>query len=89
MGGGAIFVFSAKIVFKSAKNVVFCIFFTPMGGLQPPLPPGYATGTDNVGETTSAVIITFASIPSDPTLLLQLSCLMWRKIFAGVVGSNT
>ena len=31
-GGGAIFVFSAKIGLKSAKNGMFCILFRPMGG---------------------------------------------------------
>ena len=38
--GGAIFVFSAKIGLKIAKNGVFCILFRPMGGYSssPPLP---------------------------------------------------
>ena len=34
--GGAIFNFSQKIGLKSIKNVRFCIFHKPMGGLQPP-----------------------------------------------------
>ena len=29
---GTIFIFGAKIGHKNAKNVVFCIFFRPMGG---------------------------------------------------------
>ena len=36
--GGGIFVFKAKFGFKSAKNGVFCIVFTPMGGNCPPVP---------------------------------------------------
>ena len=40
---GAIFVFSAKIGLKNAKNRVFCILFKPIGGSSPPCPlPGYA-----------------------------------------------
>ena len=35
--GGAVFIFSAKIGFKSTKNVQFCILYRPMGGLEPPL----------------------------------------------------
>ena len=35
---GAIFVFSAKIGFKSAENGVFCILFRSMGGYSPPRP---------------------------------------------------
>ena len=40
----AIFIFSAQIGLKSAKNRVFCILFTPVvGGFEPPAsPPGYA-----------------------------------------------
>ena len=41
--GGAIFNFSQKIGLKSTKNVRFCILHKPMGGLEPPAPPGYAT----------------------------------------------
>ena len=43
--GGAIFVFSAKIGLKTAKNVAFCVLFRPMGAVDPlaPLPRGYAT----------------------------------------------
>ena len=37
--GGAIFVFSAKIGLKSAKNGMFCILFRPMGGYSPSPPP--------------------------------------------------
>ena len=39
--GGAIFIFGAKIGLKSTKNVIFCMLFRPMEGLEP---PGYATG---------------------------------------------
>ena len=42
-GGGAIFNFSQKIGLKSIKNVRFCKLHKPMGGLEPPRPPGYAT----------------------------------------------
>ena len=35
--GGAIFNFLHKIGLKSTKNVRFCIFHKPMGGLEPPL----------------------------------------------------
>ena len=41
--GGAIFNFSQKIGLKSTKNMRFCILHEPMGGLEPPAPPGYAT----------------------------------------------
>ena len=41
--GGAIFSFSQKIGLKSTKNMRFCILHKPMGGLEPPAPPGYAT----------------------------------------------
>ena len=41
--GGAIFNFLQKIGLKSTKNVRFCILHKPMGGLEPPRPPGYAT----------------------------------------------
>ena len=40
---GAIFVSSAKIGLKTAKNVVFCILFRPFSS---PAPPGYATARD-------------------------------------------
>ena len=43
-GGGAVFNFSPKIGLKSNKNLRFCILHKPMGGLEPPAPPGYATG---------------------------------------------
>ena len=43
--GGAVFIFGAKIGLKSTKNVLFCIFFRPMGGSSSPHPPAvYATG---------------------------------------------
>ena len=34
--GGAVFIFGAKIGLKSTKNVLFCILFRPMGGLERP-----------------------------------------------------
>ena len=34
---GSVFIFGAKIGLKSTKNVIFCILFRPMRGLQPPL----------------------------------------------------
>ena len=34
--GRAVFIFGAKIGLKSSKNVLFCILFRPMRGLQPP-----------------------------------------------------
>ena len=37
--GEAIFVFSAEISLKSAKNTVFCILFRPMGKTRVPPPP--------------------------------------------------
>ena len=37
--GGAVFIFGAKIGLKSTKNVLFCIFFRPMGGSSSPHPP--------------------------------------------------
>ena len=41
--GGAVFNFLPKIGLKSTKNVRFCILDKPMGGLEPPAPPGYTT----------------------------------------------
>ena len=41
--GGTVFIFWAKIGLKSTKNVRFWTLFRPMGGLEPPRPPGYAT----------------------------------------------
>ena len=38
---GGVFNFSAKIGFKSTKNVRFCILYRPMGGSR--APPGYTT----------------------------------------------
>ena len=38
-GGGAVFIFWAKIGVKSTRNVQFCILFRPMGGSSPPPPP--------------------------------------------------
>ena len=43
--GGAIFVFTAKIGLKSAKNRLFCILFKAMRGLEPPALPSYATAS--------------------------------------------
>ena len=43
MGGGAIFIFGAKIGLKSTKNVVFCILIRPMGGEARSPPPPLAT----------------------------------------------
>ena len=37
--GGAVFIFGAKIGLKNTKNVLFCIFFRPMGGSSSPHPP--------------------------------------------------
>ena len=44
--GRAVFIFGAKIGLKSTRNVLFCIFFRPMGEARAPptLNPGYATG---------------------------------------------
>ena len=41
--GGLVFIFLPKIGLKSTKNVRFCILHRPMGELEPPSPPGYAT----------------------------------------------
>ena len=41
-GGGAVFIFGAKIGLKSTKNALFCILFRPMGratAFHAPLPP--------------------------------------------------
>ena len=36
---GAVFIFGAKIGLKSTRNVLFCIFFRPMGEARAPPPP--------------------------------------------------
>ena len=41
--GGAVFIFGAKIGLKSTRNVLFCIFFTPMGEARAPPPSPLAT----------------------------------------------
>ena len=41
--GGAVFIFGAKISIKSPKNMLFCILFRPIGGLEPPLATLLAT----------------------------------------------
>ena len=48
--GEAAFIFSPKIGLKSTKNARFCILHRPMGRLEPPAPPGYATASRSRDE---------------------------------------
>ena len=66
--GGAVFIFGAKISLKSTRNVLFCIFFRPMGEARAP-PPWlrYRSIVDNCYILTYSIYIFCLFVNSEQT----------------------
>ena len=70
---GAVFIFEAKIGLKSARNVLFCIFFRPMGEARAPSPSPlairYRSIVDNSYILTYSIYFVSLSTANKPTTL--------------------